>query len=264
MKDTEPTVRIKVDPTNPGQFFACAGLLELAARLRDGAEGWFERSSFRLSTSGELPDLVRIVSQIELVQVDPDDDTSSPIEIGLPSGKLRLDWWQDERAGGKEMKVWAGTMESVRIARAMQHAMRDSRFQSPDLFDVGLIAYDPDNPTKKVEPFYFDARRGPNAHSRDVGFSPNDLQMTTTAFPAVEFLCLVGLQRCLPAKTDQPRVFEYHTWRAPISPPLVPAAVCGLLPHIDGLGYRFENWYRTGQRKHKAFRSAIPITTGGN
>ena len=114
------------------------------------------------------------------------------------------------------MKVWAGTMENVRIARAMQHAMRHERFLGPDLFDVGVIAYDPDNPTKKVEPFYFDARRGPNAHSRDVGFSPNDLQMTTTAFPAVEFLCLVGLQRCLPARTERPRVFDYYSWIPPL------------------------------------------------
>src|SRR5437773_11624901 len=42
-----------------------------------------------------------------------------------------------------------------------------------------------DESGKKVEPFYFDARRAINAHSRDVGFSPNDLQLTTTAFPAV-------------------------------------------------------------------------------
>jgi CRISPR-associated protein Csb3 len=264
MNNPEPTIRVNVDPTNPGQFFGCVGLLELSNRLWEGAEGWFEQDIFCISAGGELPDLIRISSQLELVQLDPEDDTSSPIEIVLPSGSLRLDWWLDELAGGKELKVWAGTMESVRIARAMQHAMRNNRFRSPDMFDVGLIAYDPDNPTKKVEPFYFDARRGPNAHSRDVGFSPNDLQMTTTAFPAVEFHCLVGLQRCLPAKTLQPRVFEYHTWTKPVPPPLVPAAVCGLLPHFARLGYRFENWYRTGQRKHKAFRSAVPISPRGN
>jgi CRISPR-associated protein Csx14 len=259
MKTPESSVRVDVDPTNPGQFFGCCGLLELAGRIWDGVEGWFEPRAFCISAGGGLADLVRILSRAELIQLDRDDDTSSPIEIVLPSGSLRLDWWLDERAGGKELKVWAGTMESVRIARAMQHAMRHGRFECADLFDIGLIAYDPDNPTKKVEPFYFDARRGPNAHSRDVGFSPNDLQMTTTAFPAVEFLCLVGLQRALPARTKRPRVFAYHTWTTPTPPSLVPAAVSGLLPNCGRLGYRFENWYRTGQRKHKAFRSAIPF-----
>ena len=259
MKNLPATIRVKVDPTNPGQFFACCGLLELADRIWDEAQGWFQPGEFRISVGGELAGLMRIVSRVDLIQLDREDDTSSPIEIVLPSGSLRLDWWLDERAGGKELKVWAGTMESVRIARAMQHAIRDGRFQGPDLFDVGLIAYDPDNPSKKVEPFYFDARRGPNAHSRDVGFSPNDLQMTTTAFPAVEFLCLVGLQRGLPARSTRARVFEYYTWTTPVPPALVPAAVCGLLPCCGRLGYRFENWYRTGQRKHKAFRSAIPF-----
>jgi CRISPR-associated protein Csb3 len=177
---------------------------------------------------------------------------------------MRLDWWQDDRAGGRELKVWAGSMEGFRIARAMQCAMRSERFLAPNLLDVGMVTYDPDVPTKKVEPFYFYARRGPNAHSRDIGFSPNDLQVTTTAFPAVEFLCLVGLQRCLPAKSRQPRVFDYYTWKAPLAPSLSPAAVAGLLPYEGVSGYRFENWYRTGQRKHKAFRSAVPISLRGD
>lgn len=51
-----------------------------------------------------------------------------------------------------------------------------------------------DNPQK--EPFNIDSRRAMNAHSHDIGFSPNDLQLTTTAYPAVEFLCLVGFCLC--------------------------------------------------------------------
>jgi CRISPR-associated protein Csb3 len=145
-------------------------------------------------------------------------------------------------------------MESFRIARAMQWTMRDKIFAQPDLFDVGCIAYDPDEPSKKVEPYYFDARRAPNAHSRDVGFAPNDLGMTTTAFPAVELLCLIGLQRGKPLPTDRPRIFHYHLWFRPIDPVLLPAAVAGLLP--QQLGYEFESCFRTGQKKHKAFQSA--------
>jgi CRISPR-associated protein Csx14 len=256
------SIRINVDPANPGQFFACCGLLELADRLWPGAEGWFDERVFCIRANGNLMDLVRNTSTAELVQLDPEDKTSSSIEIGSPFRNLRLDWWHDERAGGKELKVWAGTMESVRIARAMQRAMRDDKFLSPDLLNVGVIAYDPANPEKKVEPYYFDARRGPNAHSRDVGFSPNDLHLTTTAFPAVELLCLVGLQRCLPAKTRQSRVYDYFTWAQPILPELLQPVGGGEIQLPGATGYRFENWYRTGQKKHKAFRSAIPIPRG--
>lgn len=260
MRDPEPTFCVNVDLTNPGQFFACCGLLELADRLWGEAEGWFKAGEFRVSTGGGLPELVDRVSHAPLIQIDREDNTASPLEIGSPFRTLRLDWWLDEYAGGKELKVWAGSMESVRIARAMQHAMRADRFHQPGLFDVGVIAYDPDNLAKKVEPFYFDARRAPNAHSRDVGFSPNDLQLTTTAFPAVEFFCLVGLQRGLPARIE-PRVFRYAEWTRPLPPPLLPAAICRLLPGCEGRVYRFENWYRTGQKKHKAFRPATPVTS---
>ncbi len=256
------SIRIQVDPSNPGQFFACCGLLELADRLWQGAEGYFQESEFCVTANGDLPELVRGLVSAELAQIDPEDDTSSPIEIRSPFRVLRLDWWHDDRSGGKEMKVWAGTMESVRIARAMQYAIRDDRFLSPDLFNVGLIAYDPGHPEKKVEPYYFDSRRGPNAHSRDVGFSPNDLQMTTTAFPAVELLCLIGLQRCLPAKTSRPRVYDYFTWGYPILPELLRAVGSGEVQLPGSTGYRFENWYRSGQKKHKAFRSAIRIPKG--
>ena len=41
MSGLEPSIRISLDVTNPGQFFACCGLLELADRLWNGAEGWF-------------------------------------------------------------------------------------------------------------------------------------------------------------------------------------------------------------------------------
>ena len=41
MSDPSPSITVTVDPTNPGQFFACCGLLELADRLWPGAEGWF-------------------------------------------------------------------------------------------------------------------------------------------------------------------------------------------------------------------------------
>jgi hypothetical protein len=264
MEHPKPSICVHVDPANPGQFFACCGLLELAERMFGVAAGSFERGHFHIWADGDLPGLIQASSEAELTQVDLNDNTSSPIEMALPSRPLRLDWWLDERAGGKDLKVWAGTMESVRIARAMQYAMRDERFMSPGLFDVGLIAYDPDDPRKKVEPFYFDARRCPNAHSRDVGFSANDLGMTTIAHPAVELLCLVGLQRCLPSKSGQPRVFEYFIWSIPLPPCLMPAAVSGLLPDRGRRGYRFENWYRTGQRKHKAFRTAVPIPERGD
>jgi CRISPR-associated protein Csb3 len=259
MIDPTPTIRVKVDLTNPGQFFACCGLLELADRLWPGAEGWFQAGTFNISAAGgTLAALLGKVGKAELRQMDGTDDCASPINLGAPFD-LRLDWWWDERAGGKQLKVWAGSMRSVRIARAMQSAICCSEFHTEALFDQRMVVYDPVEPDKKVEPYYFDGRRGSNAQGLDIGFVPDALKMTTDAFPAVEFLCLVGLQRSRPAVTGTPRVFEYFTWSIPLSVSLLGAATSGQFAHVGARGYRFENGFRTDQRKHKAFLPAIPI-----
>jgi CRISPR-associated protein Csx14 len=246
---------ICVDVRNPGQFFGACGVFELAFRLDTNALGRFEAGRFRLDASCSLSQLLERLTSTPLVQLDMNDDTSSPIAVGPPFD-LRIDWWFDKWSGGRELKVWAGTMQSVRIAEAMLFALREQEFHGEELFNVGRVVRDPHDDTKKVEPYYFDARRAPNAHSRDIGFSPNDLDLTTTAFPAVEFFCLVGLQRYRPARTAVPRVFEYTTWESALPPSVAMHVAAGSVPLPGARTYRFENWFRTGQKKHKAFRPA--------
>lgn len=256
------TFAVDVDPTNPGQFFACCGLLELTSRLDPSATGRFEGAHFVVEGLPLLQDVLTALTGATFEHLDPNDATASPLLLGAPFD-LRLDWWKDESAGGRELKVWAGTMQSTRIVQAMTAALRAPELQVPELFDVGQVVYDPAEPTKKVEPFYFDARRAPNAHSRDVGFSPNDLDLTTTAFPAVEALCFIGLQRCRPrAVPRRRRIFEYRTWPVPLPICVVPAVVAGSAPMRGARSYRFETWFRTGQKKHKAFRAAVPVSEG--
>lgn len=261
MNNPAPSITVAVEPANPGQFFACCGLLELADRRWSAAEGWFAEGEreFHIACEGTLPELVDAIVNAPLLHNDPEDPYSSPITIGDPFCPLCVDWWETDRTGAKDLKVWAGTMESYGIARAMQQAMRGSSFQTPGLFDVGMVVTNPEDQTKKKEPYYFDARRAPNAHARDVGFSVNDLQLTTTAHPAVEFLCLVGLQVARPAFTDRSRVYDYFTWPVPLLPNVLVAATTGTLSLPGQRGYRFENWFRTGQKKHKAFRFATPL-----
>ncbi|HJT75892.1 MAG TPA: hypothetical protein VJ739_01715 [Gemmataceae bacterium] len=257
-------IRVSVDARNPGQFFACCGLLELADRLLGGVEGWFEGPQFLIRPANgngkTLGDVIRAIAQAHCKQLDPDDEMSSPIELPPPFG-MRLDWWQETDASGRAnpLKVWAGSMRNVRIARAMQSALAKAELQTETLFDRAMVVYDPGAPDKKVEPFYFDSRRGANAQPLDIGFSPDPLQITTAAYPAVEFLCLVGLQRCRPRPTERPRVFDYYSWSVPLGVAVLPAAVCGFIPAVGAQGYRFENGFRTDQRKHKSFLPSTPI-----
>jgi CRISPR-associated protein Csb3 len=261
MSDPTPSITVAVDPTNPGQFFACCGLLELADRLWPGAEGWFADGGreFKIACGGTLPKLVAEIATANLIHNDPDDPYSSPITVAEPFRPLSVDWWVTDRTGAKDLKVWAGTMESYGIARAMQLALRHERFHTCCLFNEGGVVANPDDPGKKKEPYYFDARRAPNAHARDVGFSTNDLQLTSTAYPAVELLCLVGLQVARPAFTERARIYDYCIWPVPLLSNLLLPAASGALELPGQRRFRFENWFRTGQRKHKAFRSATPL-----
>jgi len=89
------------------------------------------------------------------------------------------------------------------------------------------------------------------------------LKLTTTASPVVEFLCLLGLQRCRPELATQPRIFNYFTWNAPLSVSVVPAAVNGLLPFMVGNGFQFKNVFRSGQKKLKTYMPAIQLQLQG-
>jgi len=262
MNYPKPNITVNVDVTNPGQFFACCGLLELADRLWPGAEGSFtgDGGTFNIAGDGTLPRLVEAIATAKLIHVHENDLYSSPLIIAEPFRPLSIDWWETDQTGARDLKVWAGTMESFGIASAKQHAMRSDQFHSPDLFNVGMVVTTPGNPNRKKEPYYFDARRAANAHSRDIGFAPNDLNFTSIAHPAVELLCLIGLQVARPAFTDETRIYGYFTWNVPLPTSLLLAVSTGTLALPGQRGYRFENWFRTGQKKHKAFRSAIPLT----
>lgn len=243
-------IRIEIDLANPGQFFGCCGVYELAQRLWPQARARFDGHRFEL-LHGELAALVHAAASATLTSLDEADKSASPLLLGPPFG-LRLDWWKDRHSGGSTMKPWAGTMLAARIAQAMQRDL--PRTLEAGFFDDGHVVIGADD--KKVEPFYFDARRGSNALPLDLGFSPDKLSMPSVAYPATEFFTLVGLQRFRPAVL-RPRVFSYRAWRAELPIALAALVVAGALPD-DGPAFQFENAFRTDQRKHKAFTAAIP------
>ena len=279
-RSPEAAIRVRVDCANPGQFFACCGLLEIADRLWPGTEGWFDEGHFMLHSTraAVLSELLSAFKTCQMLDqdhgatpgdgddADADEDTgTSPIELAF-SPPLRLDWWMD-----KSLKPWAGSMNGTMIFLAMRDAIE---VLCPDPLNFSCVVHDPapndapESPNgrepklkmgKKREPFYFDARRGASARSVDIGFAPDALKLETTAFPAVEALCLVGLQRFRPMPANRPRLFNYYTWETRLEARLAQVAACGLLPHAGGKGYRFENAFRTDQRKHKAYGPATPF-----
>jgi CRISPR-associated protein Csb3 len=178
------------------------------------------------------------------------------ITIGKPF-ELLLDWWN---AGDDEVtpKTWAGQQEIHKVARAAQDAFSQTT-DLTSLLDYGCVLRMPKeyakgkaDLSKSVEPFYFDARRF--VHRLDVGFSPDALELETTAYPAVELLCLLGLQRFRPAtKNSDKWSFEYWTWSTPLSAPIAAPVFSGVLGIPQRRGYSFRLRFRDDQKRYKAF-----------
>jgi hypothetical protein len=123
-----PGIFINVDLTNPGEFFACCGLLELTHRLWPGVEGWFEDSRFLIAAGareGPFAYLIQELCKASLTCDDPNADPKTcPLRLTAPFD-LRLDWWLDG-TGGDRLKTWAGQQSILRIAPAMKEAISDS------------------------------------------------------------------------------------------------------------------------------------------
>lgn len=175
---------------------------------------------------------------------------------------LILDWWQ---TGGEEgtPKTWAGLQELHKIARAAQDALAGIT-DLATLLDYSSILRMPTEyckakaeRQKAVEPFYFDARRF--AHALDAGFSLDTQEAETTAYPAVELLCLIGLQRFRPAPAAARWSFDYWTWRQPLSAPVAAPVFSGVSPIPGREAYRFRLHFRDDQKRYKAFGFATPV-----
>jgi CRISPR-associated protein Csb3 len=305
MSTFNPSFSGKVDVTNPGQFFACCGLLELAHRLWPGAEGWFELESeeptfvicYRNDSMQHSPTVIDELRTCRIEGLSEEDRRErdqlearkrelkknrqalskheeerrkvlgtmareGSLSIGSPFW-LRLDWWQIDDEDATTVKTWAGQQEVHKVARAAQDALNEITALE-GLFDYDCVLRCSAEYRKKksdqntpVEPFCFDARRF--AHALDTGFSLDVQDAETLAHPAVELLCMIGLQRFRPAPSSRKWLFEFSTWSQPTPAPVAAAIVCGALSVNVSRRYQFRLLFRDDQRRYKAFDFATPI-----
>jgi CRISPR-associated protein Csx14 len=232
-----PDITLDVDLRNPGQFFACCGLLELASRLWPGSEGWFagegSRAAFHIATcsshSDPLGEVVRLLCETDDLVAIAEDANIEKVQadrqpIMLRPFGLRLDWWLDSYGQGdkSELKVWAGQQTPERNVNGLRGAWREILARTP-------------NPSVKQ----FFSQRWPTTgrfgfdpsaswEALDVGFSPDEQGIPVLTSPSTEIFAAIGLQRCRPLPAEgKRRWFVYHPWRTPLAIALAPAAVAG-------------------------------------
>ena len=291
MSNPTPTIRINVDVTNPGQFFACCGLLELADRLWPGAEGWFEEGAFCVACGGTLISLLNSLADCELTNtmteaqhtrfqaisamsvkkrkstLGVEDEAKeldkllreAPIVLHSPF-RLRLDWFTDSESGGSRFKTWAGRQSVLEISKAMKTALQGDVWRNESCLSFSV--------TKCGLPFNFDSDLGGQGGAIDVGFSFDPLassaltRIESMARPALELLAFVGLQRFRPLEIPRANQFLYTAWNRPLPIEAAMPAVCGAIPIAGAKAFEFRLLYRT--KYLKSFLPAVPFTGGSN
>ena len=225
-------IEIRVDPTNPGEFFACCGLLELADRLSAGAEGWFDLEPDRFFVSFSNPSggvtILEILRALADTPVEPesdDDDKLSPLFLGEPLD-IRLDWWLNPDGSKSMLKGWAGQQNSTKMFSKWKEPLKQILSdENPD--PTALFQ----RQTQLQGPYGFDPKFSWDALS--VGFSLNDHRQykKSLARPVVEILGAVGIQRFALDIDRGEGVIRYAAWKAPLSPSVARLASVGKLPH---------------------------------
>ncbi|MCI0541675.1 MAG: hypothetical protein L0Z50_41280 [Verrucomicrobiales bacterium] len=269
MSDNEANIKIPVDLTNPGQFFACCGLLELADRLWPGAEGWFDQREFHLRCDVSLRTLLTCLI------LDPPQQRSficdtlpvkaivAPLALtfdGDPTARLVLDFWTKviiksgsvQAVAAPPWNLWSGNQKSLKIWLTLRDELRvllAGDQSTKPCTDTQLL-----NLFRQTRPltgrFGFDSTAAWNA--QDVGFSPNDQGLAVESSPATELLAAVGLQRFTPVINDG--VIRYQLWNIAASPAVAAVLACGGILN-SGTRYHFEI---TDRGQYSAFGKAQP------
>lgn len=277
MSNPTHSIQIPVDLTNPGQFFACCGLLELADRFWPGAEGWFEQGgnqfyvAFADTNKGTLNELLAILVRTSPTAIERLGYSSlevapiiAPLTFlfnGAEETVLTLDAWTQIRIDKGVAKVmsnppwnfWSGQQTSLRIWNGLRAELAKQ-----------MTTIDFSN---SVDPFchrVFQGGRfgfdcGPAWNALDVGFSPNEQGMEVESSPLVELLAAVGLQRFRPVMNDDRDGFDYFSWHRAFSPFVAAAAMVGAIR--DEATQRFRASVIT-RGQYAALNQAFSFDTG--
>lgn len=243
---------VDVDLGNPGQLFACCGLLEAADRLwRDRAfvTGHFDGDRFRVDAPGSLNELLAWIGSARVDAIAPvakkknktkkskkggseeaeqndNPERAAPVMFIWPKDgyRLRLDSWSDRDFGRTTIKTFAGQQTSAEIARWLVAAVCDMATRN-DLST--LLDHSVSRSKKDKKGFGFDQRKGRSA--LDIGFSIKETKIPADEFPATEILAAIGIQFCRPKQIGEALLFG--VWQQPLPVELARAtAGCAFTP----------------------------------
>lgn len=240
---TKTELRFALDPTNPGQFYACCGLIELFELFGADTLSRFEvnprkpRSAEFAVTADSPLDLSAVLIAVaaadyKAIERCPAEESVKPVRARLGNREIELDWWLDEfRSKATRLKCWAGRVTNAKLFHEL-----------PKLVDTGSSAGDlfhRASPTGSR--FGVDPRSAWNA--LDFGYSPDKQGQEAATFPAVEVLAAFGLQCFRPLVKSRER-FTYNVWRNDLPKVVAAATAVEALDGLSTTSFEFSIGYR--------------------
>jgi len=228
---------ILVDLKNPGQFFACCGILYCADRMYDEVEGYFDDDKFIITAKCDVNPIDGITKKLRTHQIESiihadTDKPDSPVYIN--SIPIRFDFYNhfDNR---HKIKLFAGQEVFKKIISRWIKHLRDNPPKSTTTLQE-LVTVD--------VPSGLDTYTSWNA--LDVGFSLNDQKMKRRAYPLVEFFAHVGIQTYAWSKDGQK--YTYKAWNVPLPITIARAVAAGAITLQQTKCFQFET-EKSGQKQ---------------
>jgi len=254
---------IPVDLLNPGQVFACLGLLEAADVLLGDARAGFDwsdpsRVEFQLQCNGDddpFKTVLEFLLTADRKSLSPFEEIEErdgwntvtragisssrlynrngklqnallPIELSRDAHSLVFDYWANEGTGKTQLTLWTATNKNsarVRFEKLMMAAIEAVDGQADYWSDPLNLG--------AVVPANFRLELRRNWVSLDLGFSPDKLNkgpkcrhLSIISYPFVELLAALGLSHARPTKNKKLE-WSYFPWSDALPPPLARAAI---------------------------------------
>ena len=180
-----------IDPRNPGEVFACAGLAHLAWRADPKQKTGFESNDrFRFVTS----DFSAVLDRLAEASLEETED-------GLRFAGVELDWWR-EWGLNSGLKNWAGQQSALTVHESLLRAAEGSRpadWLTHAAPTTGRLNLDTDGTWNALH----------------MGWSLNEHQEARMVCrPWVELLASIGLQAFPVEGRRSERRFSYSLWQS--------------------------------------------------
>ena len=223
----------RVDPRNPGEVFACAGLAHLAWRANPESRTGFDADD---PCRFVAPNLASTFERLAAASLGETED-------GLRLAHVELDWWR-EWGLNPELKTWSGQQSALTVHRNLLRAAQGSHpcdWLTHAAPTTGRLNVDVLGSWNAV----------------GMGWSVNEhAAVRMLCRPWLELLASIGLQ-AFPVRDGRSRGgFVYRLWR-PASLTVAIAAFGGARPSVHAtLGYR-AGIDKSGS--NKILRNASPV-----